>query len=199
MDQEKTNLDWQDTYGFVDVFNCEGGCIVPPGGYPDKPKCLDKNGQEYKLDEIAAKIEKELSTKQQQTDTGNFVITGDIVNNTYVDEEYFDNYSSEEYTKFSYCDISGDKGISTALGCIPFEAKAFSAWLIGILFGISGGIALLLMVYGFILVATSSGDEKKLQGAKETITSAITGLLVSIFALLIFRLIAVNILHIPGF
>jgi len=48
------------------------------------------------------------------------------------------------------------------------------------------------------LVATSSGDEKKLQGAKETVTSAITGLLISIFALLLFRLIAVNILQIPG-
>jgi hypothetical protein len=48
------------------------------------------------------------------------------------------------------------------------------------------------------LIATSSGDEKKVQGAKETITSAITGLLVSIFALFILRLIVVNILHIPG-
>jgi glucose uptake protein GlcU len=67
-----------------------------------------------------------------------------------------------------------------------------------ILFGIAGGISFLLMIYGFILVGTSNGDDKKLQGAKETITSAITGLLVSIFALFIFRLIAVDILKIPG-
>jgi hypothetical protein len=86
----------------------------------------------------------------------------------------------------------------TALGCVPYTVNGFATWFLKILFGIAGGIAFLLMIYGFILMATSSGDEKKLQGAKETITSAITGLLVSIFALFIFRLIAVDILHIPG-
>ena len=87
--------------------------------------------------------------------------------------------------------------ISTAFGCIPYDASEFAAKFLQILFGIAGGIAFLLMVYGFILVATSSGDEKKLQAAKETITSAITGLLISIFALFLFRLIVVNILKIP--
>jgi hypothetical protein len=86
----------------------------------------------------------------------------------------------------------------TALGCVPYTINGFATWLLKILFGIAGGIAFLLMIYGFILMATSSGDEKKLQGAKETVTSALTGLLVSIFALFIFRLIAVNILQIPG-
>jgi len=66
------------------------------------------------------------------------------------------------------------------------------------MFGISGGIAFLLMVYGFILLTTSSGDPKKVAGAQETITSAITGLLLSIFALFLLRLIAVGILKIPG-
>ncbi len=88
--------------------------------------------------------------------------------------------------------------ISTAFGCIPYDASEFAVKFLQILFGIAGGIAFLLMVYGFILVATSSGDEKKLQAAKETITSAITGLLISIFALFLFRLIVVNILKIPG-
>lgn len=88
--------------------------------------------------------------------------------------------------------------IKTALGDIPVDIDGFATWFLEIIFGIAGGIAFLLMVYGFILMATSSGDEKKLQGAKETVTSAITGLLVSIFALFLFRLIAVNILKIPG-
>jgi hypothetical protein len=92
----------------------------------------------------------------------------------------------------------GGLGASTALGCIPITIAGFVKWLLPILFGIAGGISFLLMVYGFIMIATSSGDEKKVQGAKETITSAITGLLTSIFALFIVRLIAVNILHIPG-
>ncbi len=93
---------------------------------------------------------------------------------------------------------SGGGCVETALGCIPYDTNEFATWLLKILFGISGGIAFLLMVYGFILMATSSGDEKKVQGARETITSAIIGLLVSIFALFIFRLIAVDILMIPG-
>lgn len=91
------------------------------------------------------------------------------------------------------------KSINTAVGCIPFETEAFMVWLLPKLFGIFGGIAFLLMVYGFILLATSSGDEKRVQGAKETITSAVVGLMVSLSALFILRLIAIDILHIPGF
>lgn len=93
---------------------------------------------------------------------------------------------------------SGKLGVSTSLGCVPIEMKDFVPWLLNILFGIAGGIAFLLMVYGFILVATSGGDEKKVAGAKETITSAVVGLLVCIFAIFILRLIMINILHIPG-
>ena len=93
---------------------------------------------------------------------------------------------------------SNNPSINTALGCVPVEMGAFMEWLLPYLFGIAGGIAFLLMVYGFILMATSSGDPKKTQGAQETVTSAIIGLLISIFALFLLRLIAVDILHIPG-
>lgn len=98
----------------------------------------------------------------------------------------------------SSCVINNNKGIYTVLGCIPTDTNQFTTWILKYIFGIAGGIAFLLMVYGFILMTTSSGDEKKVQSARETITSAITGLLVSIFALFIFKLIAVNILRIPG-
>jgi hypothetical protein len=100
---------------------------------------------------------------------------------------------------FKVCEDKGKKdNVNTAFGCVPITMSGFVSWLLPILFGIAGGISFLLMVYGFILIATSSGDEKKVQGAKETITSAIVGLLFSIFAIFIFRLIAVNILKIPG-
>lgn len=96
-----------------------------------------------------------------------------------------------------YC---GDlKSINTALGCVPIETGEFMGWLLPIIFSIGGGIAFLLMTYGFILVAVSSGDEKKLQGAKETISSAIIGLIVCISALFILKMIAIDILKIPGF
>ena len=99
------------------------------------------------------------------------------------------------YDPFAGCTGSS---INTALGCVPVEMEKFVPWLLTWLFGVAGGIAFLLMVYGFILIATSAGDEKKVQGARETITSAIVGLLVCVFSIFILRLIAVNILQIPG-
>lgn len=101
---------------------------------------------------------------------------------------------------FDGCNPAGSDNpqINTALGCIPVKIEDFVTWLLPYLFGIVGGISFLLMVYGFILLSTSKGDPKVVQGARETISSAITGLLVSIFALFLLRLIAVDILQIPG-
>lgn len=93
---------------------------------------------------------------------------------------------------------SGNPSINTALGCIPVEPGEFIVWLLPFVFGIAGGIAFLIMVYSFILMTTSAGDPKKIQGAKETMTAAIVGLLLSVFSLFILRLISVNILKIPG-
>lgn len=101
-------------------------------------------------------------------------------------------------TQQGYGALTSDPRIDTALGCIPVKMDKFIVWLLPILFSISGGIAFLLMVYGFILITTSKGDPKAVQAARETITSAITGLLISIFAIFILRLIAVDILKIPG-
>lgn len=93
---------------------------------------------------------------------------------------------------------STDPWINTAIGCVPVKIGPLVTWLLPYLFGIAGGISFLLMVYGFILMSTSGGDPKAVAGAKETITSAITGLLVAIFSLFILRLIAIDILEIPG-
>lgn len=97
-----------------------------------------------------------------------------------------------------YLANSGDPRVNTALGCIPVKAEDFMVWLLPYVFGIAGGIAFLLMIFGFIKMSTAKGDPKEVQGARETISSALMGLLVSIFALFILRLVAVDILHIPG-
>jgi len=88
--------------------------------------------------------------------------------------------------------------INTALGCVPVAADKFVAWGLPYVFGIAGGISFLLMVYGFIVMATSAGDPKAVAGGRETVQSAIIGLLVSIFAIFLLKLITINILHIPG-
>ena len=98
-------------------------------------------------------------------------------------------------TPFGAC---GDTKMDTALGCVPVQIGPFVTWLSGWVFGVTGGIAFLMMVYGFFLMATSSGDPKAIQGAQETVTSAISGLALSIFGVFILRLIALDILQIPG-
>jgi hypothetical protein len=98
----------------------------------------------------------------------------------------------------AFCQTGNDPKVDTAFGCVPVKIDAFIAWLLPYMFGISGGIAFLLMVYGFILLTSAGGDPKKVAGAQETITSAVSGLLVSIFALFFLRIIAVGILKIPG-
>jgi cell wall-associated NlpC family hydrolase len=87
--------------------------------------------------------------------------------------------------------------VPTAIGCVSYDINSFSSWFLKIAFGIAGGIAFLLMIYGFILLGTSKGDPKKVQGAKETITSAIIGLLVTIFSIFIYRFLTINVLNIP--
>ena len=104
-----------------------------------------------------------------------------------------------------FCDSKGfgadsaSPKINTALGCVPVKMSEFVGWLLPWMFGILGGISFMLMVYGFIQISTSGGDPKATQGAQETITSAITGLLFAIFGLFILRLIVQGILVIPGF
>lgn len=105
-------------------------------------------------------------------------------------------FPSQVLAASPFCGNTTD--IDTALGCVPVEIGPFVVWLSNWIFGVAGGVAFLMMVYGFFLMATSSGDPKAVQGAKETVTSAITGLLVSIFGVFILRLVTLNILQLPG-
>lgn len=98
------------------------------------------------------------------------------------------------------CTPAGFKGpgVDTALGCVPVQIEEFVSWLLPYLFRVAGGISFLLMVSGFISMATSGGDPKKVEEAKDKITSSITGLLISIFAMFLLKLIAIDVLNIPG-
>jgi len=55
------------------------------------------------------------------------------------------------------------------------------------------------MAWGAFLYITSQGNPDQLQKAKETIVSAIGGLLFIIFAVFLLRLIGFDILKITGF
>lgn len=88
--------------------------------------------------------------------------------------------------------------VNTALGPIDIDASSFVKSLFGVLLGISGGIAMILIIAAGYTMITSQGDPTKVQGARETITSAVVGLLFIILSLVILEVIGVDLLHIPG-
>ena len=94
--------------------------------------------------------------------------------------------------------------LDTAIGCIPITGdnnavtNAFAGWFLGWAIGVSGGLALLLIVFSGFQIMTASGDPQKLQSGRELLTSAISGLILIIFSIFLLRLIGVQILNIPG-
>lgn len=93
----------------------------------------------------------------------------------------------------------GGTGINTAIGCIPVDSSNnFVAWFLRWSIGIAGGIAFLMIVFASFQVMTASGDPQKLQGGRELLTAAISGLILIIFSIFLLRLIGVTILDIPG-
>lgn len=92
----------------------------------------------------------------------------------------------------------GPQTLNTALGCIPYDER-FAGALLGFLAGISGGVALVIMLMGVFQMMTSAGDPQKLQKGKELFTSAIVGLLVIIFSVTLLNVIAGDIIQLPGF
>lgn len=92
------------------------------------------------------------------------------------------------------------RGVWTALGCIPVEdLNEFIKWVLTNFIFISTGIAFLLMASGAIQILTSSGNPESVKSGGNLITSALSGLLLIIFALFLLKLIGVDILQIPGF
>lgn len=89
--------------------------------------------------------------------------------------------------------------LNTAIGSIPTDPIGFIERLFSIVLTLAGVAALGLLIYGGYNYMISRGDPEKIKGARETITSAIIGLLFIIFSLVILQVIAGDILRIPGF
>lgn len=90
-------------------------------------------------------------------------------------------------------------GIWTAIGCIPSKPDEVIKVVITIGLALGGGVVLIMILVGAFMLSVSQGDPNKTKEAKETITSAIIGLLFVIFSVTILQFIGVSILHIPGF
>lgn len=98
------------------------------------------------------------------------------------------------------CNIGGQTGIDTAIGCIPInDPEAFVGFFIKWGIGIGGGIAFLLIIYAGFQIMTASGNPDALKSGQELMTSAIAGLILIILSVFILQVIGVGILDIPGF
>lgn len=92
-----------------------------------------------------------------------------------------------------------EKGIQTAIGCLPSSPQGLLAVLFRIATGIGGGIAFLLILYGGLRIMIARGDPKAMEEGKEIITAAIVGLILILLSVYILRILGVDILGIPGF
>lgn len=111
--------------------------------------------------------------------------------------EFNEFFADEENRKAGYF-MSKCLQVDTALGLFATDPAGFVSRLLGFLLGISGAIALLLIIRAGYQVMMSRGDPEKLGEAREHLTSAIVGLLFIIFSLVILEVIGVDILRIPG-
>ncbi len=91
------------------------------------------------------------------------------------------------------------KAIWTGFGCFRTDVGGFIQDFIRIIVGAAGGIALMCIIYSAYLIQFSRGNPERLKKAREYLTSCIMGLLLIIFAVLILKIIGVDILRIPGF
>lgn len=97
------------------------------------------------------------------------------------------------------CGDKNSPGISTAIGCIHTNPVDFIKDALRFLTAVAGGLAFLLMLLGAFQMITSAGNPETLQAGRDRFQSALIGLLLVIFAVLLLQIIGVGILGIPGF
>lgn len=97
-------------------------------------------------------------------------------------------------------EVDRPSGIWTGLGCVYTDFKSFIEqnllrWAISL----AGFVALLCIAYSAFKMQVSRGNPENIQKARERMTSCILGLLLIIFAVLVLKVIGVDILSLPGF
>jgi len=88
---------------------------------------------------------------------------------------------------------------ATDFGCIPNDPVGFVGKFYSIGLGIIGGVSMIFIMYGGYLILTSQGNPIQLENGKRYIMYAILGLLFAIFGYVFIQIVAIDILHVPGF
>lgn len=87
----------------------------------------------------------------------------------------------------------------TAIGEISTSPGGFIKSVLVLILSLSGGIIILLIIINGYKLMVSQGDPEKVKEARESVMSAIAGLLLIIFSIVILQFITVDVLHLPGF
>lgn len=99
---------------------------------------------------------------------------------------------STNYDLCCACRVQG--GVWTGIGCTDTTPAGLITGLIRIVYGVMGGVALIMLIYAGIMYQT--GNEANVKKARESIIRTITGLIVLTFSILILRIIGINVLDI---
>ncbi len=89
--------------------------------------------------------------------------------------------------------------VDTALGCIEVTPGNLISVSIRIGVGIGSGIAFLLIIYGTYKIMRSQGNPEGINSGKETITSAIIGLVFIILSVTVLQVIGFDVLGLDAF
>jgi hypothetical protein len=91
----------------------------------------------------------------------------------------------------------GEEGkINSAIGCIPYtDVSETAQFLIRWSLGVGGGLALFLVALSGIRIATTKGDEKRLQDARDMLSSAIAGIVLIVLSIFVIRFITETLLQ----
>ena len=89
--------------------------------------------------------------------------------------------------------------VDTAIGKISTEPAGFVRKIFGLVLGLAGGIALILIIISGYQIMASQGNPEALAAGRGRLVGAIVGLLFIIFSFVILQIIGVDILKIPGF
>lgn len=89
--------------------------------------------------------------------------------------------------------------VDTAIGLLATLPSGFVGSLMVFILSFSGGVAVLLIMYAGYIFITSRDQKDQVQKARQIIVAVIVGILVTVFSMVIFEVIGIDILGLPNF
>lgn len=87
----------------------------------------------------------------------------------------------------------------TVFGCWPAAPAEFAGIILKYAVTAAGVLALFLIIFAGFQMMTAAGDPAKIERGRDLLISAVVGLLIVVFSVVILQVIGVTILEIPGF